>query len=238
MTANSRTDVSPPAAARIAGVALLAMVVLAIFANFFVIENLVAAGDAAETASRIATDTATFRVGILAWILIGILDVVVAIALYIVFRPVNRSISLLAASFRLVYTAVFVAGMQGFLGTLRLLGDSTYLNAFDDAQLQAQAMLSLDAFQDGWVIALLLFGVHLGILGYLAYRSSFVPKWIGLLLLAASASYLVDNVAKIAFSDYGGGIAMAVAVPAFVGELALAIWLLVKSKAVPMEATA
>jgi hypothetical protein len=235
MAAAIHRDMSPRTAARLAGAALLAMTVLAMFANFYVLESMVVAGDATETASRILADVAMFRIGIVAWVLIGILDVVVAFALYIVFRPVSRSLSLLAAWFRLTYTAVFVAGMQGFLDVLRLLGDAEYMKAFDAPQVHSQVMLSLDAFQDTWVIGLVLFGVHLGLLGYLAYRSGYVPKLFGILLLAASASYLVDNLAKIAFSSYGGGVALAIAVPAFVGELALAVWLLVKSKAIPDE---
>lgn len=235
MEAATHRDMSPRTAAKLAGAALVAMAALAMFANFFVLQNMAVAGDATETASRILADAATFRVGIVVWVLIGVLDVVVALALYVVFKPVNRSLSLLAAWFRLIYTAVFIAGMQNFLAALRILGDAEYLKAFDAPQLNSQVMLSLDAFQDTWVIGLVLFGVHLGLLGYLAYRSGYVPKVFGVLLLLASASYLVDNVAKIAFSGYGGGIAMAVAVPAFVGELALAVWLLVRSKAVPDE---
>ncbi len=238
MTTSIYRDMSPRTAAKLAGAALLAMAALAMFANFYVLQSMVVAGDATDTASRILADAMTFRAGIVAWVLIGILDVVVALALYVVFKPVNRSLSLLAAWFRLTYTAVFIAGMQSFLAVLRILGDAEHLKAFDASQLHSQVMLSLDAFQDTWVIALVLFGVHLGLLGYLAYRSGYVPKVFGILLMIASASYLVDNVAKIAFSSYGGGIAMAVAVPAFVGELALAVWLLVRSKAVPDEVAA
>lgn len=232
-----RRDMSPRTAGKLAGAALLAMTALAMFANFFVLESMVVVGDATETASRILADVAMFRIGIVAWVLIGVLDVVVAFALYMVFRPVSRSVSLLAAWFRLTYTAVFVAGMQSFMSVLRLLGDAEYMKAFDASQLQSQVMQSLDAFQDTWIIGLVLFGVHLGLLGYLAYQSGYVPRLFGILLLAAAASYLVDNLAKIAIPSYGGGVALVIAVPAFVGELALAVWLLAKSKSVPDEVT-
>jgi hypothetical protein len=230
-------DISSRTAARVAGFALIAITVLAIFANFFVLESLVVAGDAAETASRIAESPATFRAGVVAWVLIGILDLVAALMLYVVFRPVNRSISLLAGWFRLVYTAVFIAGMSHFLAALRLLGDAEHVGAFDAAQQQSQVMQSLDAFQDTWTIALVVIGVHLGLLGYLAYRSGFVPKWLGILLFAASASYILDNLAKIAFADYGGPVTLAVSAALAMGELVLAVWLVVRSKAVP-ETTA
>lgn len=231
--AGTVSDVSARTAARVAGVALLLMTALAIFANFVVYEGLVVPEDAAETARKIAEGEALFRAGIVAWVLIGALDVVVALALYVVFRPVNRSVSLLAAWSRLIYTAVFVAGMQNFLYALRLLDDAEHLGAFDAAQLESRLMSSLDAFQDGWTIALVFFGVHLGVLGYLAYRSSFVPKWLAVLLLVASASYLVDNLAKIAFAGYGGSVATAIAAVLALGELVLAVWLLVRSKTIP-----
>ena len=77
----SVADISGRTAARVAGLALLAMTALAVFANFFVYESLVVVGDAAETARRIAESTAMFRAGIVAWVLIGVLDVVIALAL-------------------------------------------------------------------------------------------------------------------------------------------------------------
>ena len=86
------------------------------------------------------------------------LDVVVAWGLYRVFSPVNRHLSLLAAAFRLVFAAVFLAAVGHLLGALRLLGDNAYLSVFSADQLQAQALLSVTAFNDLWVVALGLFG--------------------------------------------------------------------------------
>jgi hypothetical protein len=225
-------DLSPRSAARIAGVGLLGMTAIAIF-GIVATQNVIVAGDAARTASSIMGRELLFRLGICGWLVVAILDVVVALALYIVLRRVNRSLSLLAAWFRLAYAAVFVASVANLLLAVQLLGNAAYAKTLGTVQLDSQAMLALDAFKNGWALGLVLFGIHLGLLGYLSYVSGFVPKWLGVLLLLASVSYLVANLGKILVPAYGGTLDAVTAAPAAIGELAFAIWLLVRASSLP-----
>jgi hypothetical protein len=127
-------DLSPRSAARIAGVGLLGMTAIAIF-GIVATQNVIVAGDAARTASSIMGRELLFRLGICGWLVVAILDVVVALALYIVLRRVNRSLSLLAAWFRLAYAAVFVASVANLLLAVQLLGNAAYAKTLGTVQL-------------------------------------------------------------------------------------------------------
>lgn len=224
-------DLSQRSAARIAGVSLLAMAAIAIL-GVVGTQSPIVAGDAAQTASNILGREFLFRAGVAGWLVVAILDVIVALALYVVLKPVNRSLSLLAASFRLVYAAVFVASVANLLVAVQLLSDATY-KTLGAAQLDAQAMAALDAFKNGWALGLVLFGVSLGMLGYLVYASGHIPKLLGVLLLIAGASYVVANLGKIMFPALGGTMDAVAAGPAAIGELAFALWLVVRAGRFP-----
>src|SRR5437868_5604482 len=108
----SIADLSFRRASLTAGAALLAVAVLVSFGNLVVLSRLVTDGDAAQTANDIAASDGLFRLGIVSLMLVVALDVVIALALYRVFSPVNKTISVVAASFRLVYAAVFMVAIS------------------------------------------------------------------------------------------------------------------------------
>jgi len=192
----------------------------------------IVAGDAARTASNIVAGEFLFRAGVGGWLIVAILDVIVALALYVVLRPVNRSLSMLAAWFRLVYAAIFVASIANLLLAVQLLSDTAY-TTLGAAQLNAQAMIFLDAFKNGWALGLVLFGVSLGLLGYLVYVSGYIPKLLGVLLMIAAVGYVVANLGKLMFPALGGTMDAVAAGPAAVGELAFAVWLLARAGRLP-----
>lgn len=179
----------------VAGLSLLAMSVLAGFGNFVAVEGLVTPGDAGQTADDILAADGTFRVGVLALYLVVVLDVVVAWALMRVFDPVSRSLSRLAAWFRLAYSAVFLVAIGQLAGIPDLLAGGS--NAFTAEQVQAQALLKVDAFHDIWFAGLVLFGVHLVLVGYLAYRSGYMPRLLGVLLVIAGLGYAFDSAGRV-----------------------------------------
>ena len=110
-----------------------------------------------------------------------ILDIVVAAALLRLFEPVDRSVSIMAAWFRVAYAAVYLVAIIQLVIALGLL---------DDAPL---ALRAINAYDTIWHVGLILFGVHLLLIGYLAYRSGFMPKIFGILLVVAGLGYLVDG---------------------------------------------
>ena len=115
---NRIADITLSKAAKVAGFGLLIMTVFAIYANFFVLESLIVPGDAAETTTNIMANELLFRMGICSLIIVIILDVVVAWALYVFLKPINKSLSLLAAWFRLVYAAIFGIALANLFGVL------------------------------------------------------------------------------------------------------------------------
>jgi hypothetical protein len=227
---NRTDDVSLRQAAKIAGFGLLIMTLPAIFTNFFVLQGLVVPGDAAQTATNIMANELLFRLGIGGFVIVIILDVVVAWGLYVFLKPVNRSVSLLAAWFRLLYAAVFGFVLLYLVIPVRLLSGADYLTALGTDQLNAQALLSLNTFTDGWAIGYAcFFGLHLFFLGYLVLKSDYIPRILGVLLIISSLAYLIDNGARLVFpnyEDYQAVASMVVFLPAFIGEFTFMLWLL------------
>lgn len=224
-------DVSLREAARIAGVGYLIIFVLAIFANFLVRTNLIEKGDAAATVANIVESEGLFRAGLISFLVVFVVDVVIAWALYIFFRIVSRDLSLVTAWFRLVYAVFLGVGLIFFFQVLQLVSGADYLKAFQQGQLDAQVMLSLDAFNYAWLIGLVCFGIHLGLLGYLILKSASIPRLLGFILVLAGAAYVLDTLANALlanYEDYQNVFLAIVAIPSVIGELWLALWLLIR----------
>jgi Domain of unknown function (DUF4386) len=219
------TDVSPRTASLVAGLGLLTMAILAPFANFYVLQNLIVANDAKATTEHLLANDGLFRVGISCFLMVAVLDVVVAWGLYVLLEPVSRSLSLLAAWFRIVYAAMFAIALMPLLNVLQLLSGTEYLKGLETNQSHAQVMLSIGAFRSGWDLGLVLFGFHLLVLGYVVFKSGFIPKWLGVLLGIAALGYLVDSFGKLLIPNYN----LSISSFTFVGEFLLIFWLLWKS---------
>jgi hypothetical protein len=222
--------------ARIAGFGLLLMAVLAFFANFFVLEKFIIPGDAVKTVNNIIANESLFRWGIVSFIIVITLDVLVAWALYIFLKPVNKNLALLAALFRLVFAAIFGMVLYNLLNVLQLLSGADYLKVFETDQLHAQVMLSIDAFNIGWKVALVFFGFYMFLIGYLAFKSGFMPRILGIILIITGFGYLIDSFANFLlpnYTDYETIFLMIVAIPGIIGEISLMFWLLIKGVKLP-----
>ena len=218
-------------ASMIAGVGLLVMSALATFGKVVVLDGLVTSGDAAQTAEDLTASDGLFRLSILSLFLVIALDVVVAWALYRVFSPVSRSIALLAAWMRIVFAAVFLAAVGHLAGALRLLTGEEYRSVFGADELQAQALLQINTFSDVWGAGLFLFGLHLLLLGYLAYRSGYVPRLLGVLLAIAGLGYVVDSFAAVLYGESWTDVSNFT----FLGEFLLALWLVIFGRRLPVD---
>ncbi len=215
-------DISLRQAALVAGLALLFLAILAPIANFGILHKLIIPGDAQTTAQNLAAASGLFRIGIALFFVVAILDVVVAWGLYIFFQPVNRSLSLLAALFRVVYATMLGIALTNLLNALQLFGGADSLKAFGADQLQAQMMVLLGAFQSAWDLSLIIFGLHLFILGMLVFGSGTrLLKVLGILVIAAGAGYLVDGWGTLLVPNYS----LTVGMYTFVGEALLILWL-------------
>ena len=226
---NHIADISLRKAAIVAGFGLLIMTIAYILADFFVFQNLIVPGDATKTANNIMAKEMLFRTGICSFLIVIVCDVVVAWALYVFLKPVNKSLSLLAAWFMLVYSTIFGIALVNYFSIFQLLSGSDYLTIIEPTQLHAQVMLSINAFSDGWAIGFVFFGLHLALLGYLVFKSDYIPKILGILLIVVGIGYLIDYFGKFLFPNFDAAISLVVGW----GELLFMFWLLFKGAKIP-----
>ncbi|RCW52024.1 DUF4386 domain-containing protein [Paenibacillus prosopidis] len=212
-----------------AGTSLIIMALAAFFSFGFVHGSLVVQGDASATFNNIMSSNMLFKAEIFGWIIILILDIVVAWAFYIFLEPINKSLSLLGAWLRLTYSAILGIAIMNLVFVLLLSKGTDYLSSFKIDQLQALTMLFFEAFESIWSIGLIIFGGHLMIVGYIAFKSDSIPKVIGILLLLASIGYIVIHLCQTFLPQYDGVISIlniVFMVPMIAGELGFGIWLL------------
>lgn len=144
-------------------------------------------------------------------------------------KPVNKTLALLAASFRLLaHPAIASINLLNHYAALQLSAGAGYLSALEPGQLEALVMLAIDMHTLGYLIGGAFFGVHCFFLGWLLYRSELFPKILGVLLVAASIGYLAESFGNFLFPGNEALFTWIVAVPAVIGELSLTVWLLVK----------
>ena len=133
---------------------------------------------------------------------------------------------MLAAALRLVYSGVFMVAIGQLLGVIRLLSNDGYLAVFGADQVNAQAMLGITAFNDIWYVGQFLFGLHLLLIGYLAYRSGYVPRVLGALLAISGLGYATDSLGAVLSQGTWTDISSFT----FLGEFLLALWLVIRAR--------
>jgi len=218
---------TPKRLARIAGFLYLLVGIFGGFAEGYVEPKMYVAGNAAATAGNVVANAGLVRLGVVADLLDATFFVFVALALYILLKDVHKSMA--RAMVVLVMLAAGItclAALFEFEG-LRVATGAVNLAAFGAAGSNAMVLLLLDAQHYGLLIAQIFFGLWLAPLGYLAYRSGWFPKALGVVLIAAAASYLVDFLAAFLFPDFGKAIhGYATILPA-IAEPAMVLYLLV-----------
>lgn len=218
-------------AALIAGFAYLLGPVT--YAEFTVWPKLVISGNIEQTVQNIGAHQGLFVAAMLCYLVEFIEDIVIAWALYVLLVPVNRSLSLLTAWFRLIYAAIALVGVLKLSTVFRLLHTPDYLAAFGSNQLHGQVKLLLDSFHSDWSISLIIFAMHLILLGYLIFRSDYIPKVIGILLVIDGLGWIIDSLQPYLYPRAHLGFIFA----AFFGELVFALWLLIRGWKIPEPGT-
>ncbi|MEW6764785.1 MAG: DUF4386 domain-containing protein [Pseudomonadota bacterium] len=226
MTENA-TERSAQLYARGAGLLYLLIIVCGVLGEMIVRSSLVVAGDAEATASRIMAAPGLFRLGFLADSIMIMCDVALAVLLYILLKPVSKVVALAAMCFRLAQAAVLALNLLHYHAAMLLLIGSGYSAVFGADQLNALAALFLDLHGHGYDLGLLLFGIHCLLLGYLVFKSGYLPKVLGLLLVAAGLTYLIGSYTRFLFPDHVGAVAP-IYIVAIISELSMCLWLLVK----------
>ncbi len=213
--------------ARLSGFLYLLIAVCGGFAFFAGYESLIVSGDATATANNIIKSESIFRLGFAGDALTFLTEIVLTILLYHLFKPVNKTLSQIAAFSRLAMTAMIGMNLLNKLIALHLLSSAEYLTVFTTEQLYAIVNLFMTAYGFASLIWGVFFGLHLLIIGYLIFNSSYFPKVLGLLFALASFGYLIDSFGNFLLPQFEAVYTMIVlaTVPA---ELAFAFWLLIK----------
>lgn len=217
---NTHPEISRPAA-RIAGSGLLLMALLGFYGEFFVRSRLLDLNDLPLTLQNLSENPLLFRSSIATDLMVIVLDIVVALSLYQILRVRRPDLSLLAAGFRLVYSAIYAVAVM-----FHVLVAHMPSTAPDTMQL-----LLLNGYQLGWQVGLVFFGFHLLLLGLILVTGKTLPGWIGVLLVLAGLGYLIDAFAHLLLTDYAAYkpiLLPMVAVPGILSELSLCGWLLVQ----------
>lgn len=214
--------------ARTAGVLYLLIILSGLFSELFVRSGIIVPGDAAATAENITTNSFLFRIGFISDLVMVMSDVGVALLFYLLLKPVNQGLSMLAAFFRLAQATVIGINLLNFYLPLLLLGEGDYLSSFSDDQLNSLSLLFLNAHSYGYLISGVFFGVSCVILGQLIYKAAYFPKWLGILVVGAGVSYLIDCVVNFLFPELTATSEILVMTVAVVSELSLCLYLLIK----------
>jgi hypothetical protein len=222
-------DAAPQTQARIGGALYLIIILVGVFGQLFVRGRLVVPGDAKATAERIQSSELLWRAAA-AGELFLLLSCAVPLALifYILLRPVSRELAMLAVFFNLLSIGIEAANKLHLLAALLPLGNAGYLRAFTPEQLSTLAAFSVRSEGQGFGISLIFFGWECIVLGYLIFRSGYLPRLIGVLMQIAGVCYLVNSLALIVSPSFQGRLLPGILIPAFIGEASLCLWLLVK----------
>ncbi len=198
------------------------VVPLGIFGSMYVPSKLIVFGNAATTAKNLIASEALFRLGIASDLLAGIVMLLVVLVLYGLLKPVNRNIALLMVIFLLAGVSIGMLNKLNQLAALLLLSGANDLTVFTTVQLQALALQFLRLHNQGSTIAYVFFGLWLFPLGYLVFKSGFLPRILGILLIVACFGFVIDSFAILLGSrEIIGPFASA-------GEVLFLLWLLIK----------
>ena len=218
-------DLSPRKTARMAGLFYLIFILTTVLATA-VRGRFIVSGDAVATANNIVSSQGLFRVGFVTELVSAVFFVLAAWALYVLLKPVNRNLALLFLLLNLGGVAVECLNALNLYASLQLLSGANYLTAFQTGQLQALAMSYLDLYTNGFLIAQIFFSAWLIPLGYLVYKSRFLPKFLGLLLILDFFGNMSWFLQGFLLPDYkilaypGNAISL-------IAEISLTVWLLV-----------
>lgn len=233
---------SPRLQARVAGYLYLLIIIGGLFAPFSLAPSGMMLGDAAlPTTARILASKPLYVLGGAAQLIVYTCDIGVALIFYELLKPVSRNVALLATFFRLVFVAIASANMFNHFAPLIFLSGAAYLSAFKPDQLQALALVFIRLRTFGFDIALLFFGFHCFLVGYLIFRSTFFPRILGIGLAIGGIGYVTNILANAIPHAVGARLFPYIMLPAGVAEISLTLWLIIVGVNVPrwkMQASA
>jgi hypothetical protein len=211
---------------RLAGSIYLAIIGLGLFGEVFVRGSLVVSGNVTSTATSILASQTHWRSGIAADLLMHVLDIPLIVFFYLLLKPVNKSLALLATALNIVQTCVLAANKLSLVAALLMLQRSVSATAASPQTLHDLAYVAIKLHGYGFGVGLIFFGFACLVRGYLMFHSDFVPRILGVLLIIAGVCYLVNSFALLLSPTLAAVLFPTILLPALVGEFALSLWLL------------
>ena len=204
---NLTASLSTSKAAMVVGIAFITSVLIVSLVDDVLLANFVVPGDTATLSKDIEANRTLFGFAVVGYLLVLALDSIIGLALYVVLKPANRKFALLTAVLRLLYVCILVSGLLALV--------------FQFIDVYGYASIKLFGY--------VFFAIHIFILGYTVFKSGYIPKIIGILLILASFTYIVFFV-DLDLSEILEVFMMLIMA---IAELSLSIWLLVKRNTLP-----
>jgi Domain of unknown function (DUF4386) len=213
--------------ARIAGLLYLVNGLTGFFGIVYVPSRLIVAGNTAATAQNILASESLFRLGIVSELICAVEFVFLLWILYRLLGGVNKTHASLMMILGVAFVPVMCVNLLNEIAALTLLRGADFLLAVSQPQRQAMAMLFLDLHRYGYVIGWI-FGPWLFFFGLLVFKSGFLPRALGVLLIASCFGYLVDSLTPLLLPSYANLVGRIASIPLTLGEPAIILWFLIR----------
>lgn len=216
-------------AARVAGFAGLLTWPFVIYANLTILSGIIVEGNAAETARNILAHEQLFRIGIACNLIYCAGLVVLLAALYVILRPVGRTLALLAAFWRLLYALMWIRMTLNLFEAVRLLTGADSMRVFEPDRLQALARMYLGASSDQYYVGLIFWGLAATVCSYLWFKSRYIPRGLSVFGLISSGWCVACTLVFIIFPGFANVVNLWwFDSPMSLFEIAASVWLLFK----------
>lgn len=214
--------------ARIAGLCYLVVIATGMFSEVFVRQALRVSNNALATAQNIQANEMLFRWGFVADLINFVVGIPAMLIIYHLFKKSNKIILQIALTLVIIQTAIIAVNLLNQITPLLLLGNDSYLNTFQQNQLAALSLLSLNIQSMGYAIGLVFFGFNCILIGYVIFKTKAIPKIIGVAYAIAGLCYLINSFTIFLSKGFENPYFIYLTIPIFIGELALCLWLLIK----------
>lgn len=213
---------------RIAGLLYLIVVATGIFNLAYVPSKLIVQGNAATTFNNIVANETLFRLGILSGLICYTAFLLLPLVLYKLLNPVNKTYAVLMVVFAVVSIPISFINIGNKFSVLTLISKADFLKRLEVDKLQEQVLFYLHLYSNGNQIASIFWGLWLLPFGYLVYKSEFIPKILGVLLMFGCFGYLIDFIGGFLFPNYDKTIISTfITKPGSIGEIGICLWLLI-----------
>jgi len=214
--------------ARLAGLMYLLLIITGIFNLMYVPSKLIVWDDPAATVDNIIASESLFRWGIVAGLMSYVFFLILPLVLYKLLAPINKTHAVLMVALAVVSVPISYFNILSKFDVLTLLSGADYLQGISKEELQTEVMLLLRSYNNGILMVQVFWALWLFPLGYLIFRSKFLPKLLGILLMLGCIGYLLDFFGRTLLPDYRDmAIASYITLPASIGEIGTCLWLLI-----------